>query len=357
MKGMRSRLTDGAVRVVHATGAETALMRIANRFEVHRDERGAPRFPFVRTRRESNLQILVYHRVTAEPDPYLPQMPLSTFHSQMEHLAAHYRVYRLDDAVDRLMWGGLADNAIAITFDDGYRDNFDHAWPVLRQLGMTATFFLATGTIGTGKLLWHDRVFRSFAATTRRELRAFGTARETLPLDTPDQRARSRQRFVDFLRTLDNVERERYVDELEGRLDIGSDPRDASLMMTWDQARRMAGEGAHFGAHTVTHPILSRLARDEARQEICESKAVVERQLGTAIDCFAYPAGRPVDYDDAIKDLLREAGFVSAVTTRCGSNRRPRGRQPDAFELHRNFPGSRPGLHFGTRMAYYRFAY
>ena len=354
---LRRKFLDGAVRALHAAGADRSMLRFANRFEARRDERGAVRFPFVQARREPSLQILLYHRVTPEPDPYLPPMPLATFRSQMEHLATHFRVYRLDDAIAKLMWGGLADNAVAITFDDGYRDNFEHAWPVLSRFGLPATIFLATGAIGTGELLWHDRVFRAFAATSRRELRAFGPEGDDWPMATPERRLHSRSRFVAYLRTLDNADRARWVAELESRLDIAPDPRDRALMLTWDEARRMAAEGAHFGAHTVTHPILSRLSREEARREIVDSKAEIERELGVSIDCFAYPTGRPVDYDEAIKQMLREAGFRTAVTTRSGSNRRDRGVQPDVFDILRSFPGRSTGVQFSARMAYHRFAY
>ena len=109
-------------------------------------------------RREPAFPILTYHRVNDDGDPFFSALPTAVFERQMRHVARHYRVLPLEDLVERLQRGGLPRNALAITFDDGYRDNLTHAAPILARLGLPATIFLATGFIGTAEVPWFDRL-------------------------------------------------------------------------------------------------------------------------------------------------------------------------------------------------------
>ena len=125
-------------------------------------------------RRAGSLHILVYHRVNDERDAFFGGLPVAVFTSQMEFVARHFTVRPLEAALEALRRGETDDNIVAVTFDDGYMDNFTHALPVLLRLGIPATFFLTTDAIGTGRVVWHDRVFAAFRETKVGELRAFG---------------------------------------------------------------------------------------------------------------------------------------------------------------------------------------
>lgn len=108
------------------------------------------------------------------------------------------------------------------------------------------------------------------------------------------------------------------------------------LILSWEEVREMGNNGIVFGAHTVTHPILTKLPLKEAQREIIESKRCIEEQLGQAVSTFAYPSGQPTDFNDGIKESLKESGFICAVTAAPMRRVAP---GMDVFELRRIPPG------------------
>src|SRR5262249_50143640 len=155
--------------------------------------------------------------------------------------------------------GDVPERAVAITFDDGYRDNYDCAFPILKKYNLPATIFVATGAIGTGQLIWHDRVFDAFRYATVMRARLHDTAVPELILDTGEARSRSMQATVTRGKTLYGESRSRFIDDLEAKL-RPSVPADLShRMLDWNQIREMHLAGIEFGSHTVSHTILSRL--------------------------------------------------------------------------------------------------
>ena len=115
------------------------------------------------------VPILTLHRVNDEADPFMPSLPTAVFAARMAHIARHYQVLTVEDLVERLAQGQVPRNALVLTFDDGYRDNFTHAAPILRRLGLPATIFLVTGHIDTPQPLWFDRLALAFKTATTRE--------------------------------------------------------------------------------------------------------------------------------------------------------------------------------------------
>jgi peptidoglycan/xylan/chitin deacetylase (PgdA/CDA1 family) len=220
----------------------------------------------------------------------------------MEVLRRHFTVLPLDELAERARRRDLPRNGVAITFDDGYRDNYTNAFPVLRQLGLPATIFLTTDALDRGGLLWHDRVFDAFHRSRNPE------ARSTFVSE------------LGRLRRVSPAERDRRIETLLEEL--GVEPNGASgwEKLTWPEAREMASEGISFGAHTIDHPILTHVSPDEARRQIRESKQRIERELGSTITMFAYPNGGPSDFDPSTERLVKEEGFSLAVTTVAGAN-------------------------------------
>lgn len=319
--------------LLYTTGMLKVLRRWTNRLEMSRP--GGHGFPSVRRHRSGKVQILSYHRVAPEPDEFLPPMPLAVFERQMEFLARACNVLGLEQAIEGLRSGDVPDNAVAVTFDDGYRDNLVHALPVLNALSLPATVFLVTGCIGTGKLIWHDRVVRAFHATPVRELPGFGPDGATSPLTGADNRRRARQSVLRYLKTLDVARREAEIARLTELLEVTDITVREGLMLDWDEVREMRAAGVSVGAHTVSHPILSRIPDEQAREEIEGSKREIERQLGEAVHGFAYPNGARRDFTPAIKRMLAEAGYEYALTTILGANAAPSATTLDLLELKR----------------------
>jgi peptidoglycan/xylan/chitin deacetylase (PgdA/CDA1 family) len=276
------------------------------------------------------VTILCYHRIVADIIEAEQEAPCGmvisaeTFRRQMELVRAHYEVLPLDEVVAVLRGEQSAKRPVAaITFDDGYRDTHELAWPILRELGLPATVFIPTAYIGARRSLPHDRLHRLVMQAHARGFSlhvplikgglAQGTVTALCEESDPFERS-------DQLAHLPLELRESVVRSLEDFWDVEQEewPNDCSLL-DWEMIGEMAGAGISFGAHTDNHVILTREEESAAEREIQRSKQILEERLGQPVRHFAYPAGR---YNAAIKSMLARAGFEAAVTTERGINRR-----------------------------------
>lgn len=268
----------------------------------------------------------------------------------MEYLASNFRVLPLDEAVERLKRSDVPDNAAVITFDDGYRDNYINAFPLLEALSLPATIFLATGAIGSHCVLWHDRVFAAFRETRAGILSGFGNSSHEYPLNTVAEKLLAQGKALDFIRSLEEDARLSAIDVLINKLDVSDRKEVPELMLSWDEVKTMHNRGISFGSHTVSHPILSKLSVEQARDEIERAKQIIEKQLDTSVRTFAYPNGRTNDFNQSTKKLLRDSGHTCALTTNFGTNECDQ----DLFELRRATPWDHDIEAYALRLNYYK---
>ena len=302
-------------------------------------------------RRTPGFQVLTYHRVNDADDPFFEAMPTATFERQAAWLARTCCVMTVEDLADRVRRGRVPRNAVAITFDDGYRDNLTHAAPILTRYGLPATVFVTTGFIGTGDVPWFDRVACAIKETAAPEL-VLPTG-ERLALGDTAARLRALHHTLGVLKREPDRMMRAIADDLVDGLGVDPASRLRGQMLTWDEVRALRALGFAIGAHTVTHPILSRLDDDaRAWQEIAGSRRAIERALGEAPRAFAYPNGRSADYGARDRDLVVRAGFTCAVTTRFGVNTA----DTDAWELRRGGPWEQDLPTFALKLAGYRLA-
>ncbi|HEY5725233.1 MAG TPA: polysaccharide deacetylase family protein [Methylomirabilota bacterium] len=303
-----------------------------------------------RAHREPAFQILTYHRVNDDADPFFSALPTGVFEQQMTHVARTYRILPLTELVEQLRRGGLPRNALAITFDDGYRDNLTHAAPILARLGLPATIFLATGFIGTAEVPWFDRLAQGFKKSRHDRLHTpWG---EELDLSAEPARLRAMARTLDRFKRLPDEERRRDLDAILGALEVTEQRCFKNLMLSWDDVHALSGLGWHVGAHTVNHPILSRVSPQRAWTEILGARTMIESACGASPRAFAYPNGGAEDYTETVKQLVREAGFTCAVTTRFGLNTPT----TNPWELRRGGPWEHHLPTFALKLAWYRLA-
>jgi peptidoglycan/xylan/chitin deacetylase (PgdA/CDA1 family) len=298
--------------------------------------------------RSRGFPILAFHRVNDDHDPFLPAMPTAVFAARIAHIARHYRVLAVEDLVERVRQGTAPRNTLALTFDDGYRDNLSHAAPILAQHRLPATIFLATGYIGTPDVPWFDRVALAFKLSRRSDVTLPGC--QPLQLKTEGDRLAGLELAMGWLKTLPDDERRRAVERLVVDLRPRGPGRPKRVMLSWEEVDALRGLGFSIGAHTVTHPILSRVTPERAREEIQGSKDAIERTLGAPVRAFAYPNGGPEDYSSTTVRLVQECGFTCAVSTRRGLN----GPAMPAFELRRGGPWEDHLPTFALKLAYYR---
>jgi peptidoglycan/xylan/chitin deacetylase (PgdA/CDA1 family) len=294
--------------------------------------------------RLGRLSILIFHRVLAEPDALFSETPTAPeFERRMRWVKDWFNVLPLAEAIDLLFAGRIPSRALAISFDDGYADNEELAAPILRRLGLTATVFVATSFLDGG-CMWNDKVIEAFrrCEAGQLDLRSLGLALHSL--DSIAARRAAIDAVLDRIKHLDPQERLRLTEAIVQAAGCKPSPQ---LMMRSDQVRNLRSLGMEVGAHTVTHPILTRLDAASARDEIGRGKRELETIVDAPVRLFAYPNGVPdVDYGSAHATLVRECGFSAAVSTSWGAA----SMRSDRFQLPRFTPwdGTRP--RFGARM-------
>ena len=350
LRSTKQRLWKIIAFLLFYSGALRPIHYLVDRYQCKRSSLGRTVFPYVKRRRSRSVQILAYHRINDEHDPFFPATPTKVFARQMEYLASHLSVYPLADLIESLQRRDVPENAVAITFDDGYRDNYLNAFPILRQLSLPATIFLATDAIGSRRVLWHDRVFSAFRETRAPFLEDAQRNLGRYPLATLDEKLVAQTEVLKILRSLDDLHRLRWIDRLAEKLGVMDRKELPDLMLTWDDVKIMHQSQISFASHTVTHPILSKIPSDKVRQEIFESKRILEERLRTTITTFAYPVGRKEDFNEMTKDCLREAGYICALTSIFGSN----SGGEDLFELRRGKPWEEYLPVFAAKLDWYR---
>jgi len=292
------------------------------------------------------LSILIFHRVLPAPDPLLhEEVDAAVFDWQMRLTKDCFRVLPLDEAIDRLQRGTLPPRALAITFDDGYADNVTVALPVLQRHGLQATFFIATDFLNGGRM-WNDSIIETFRRARGPSLDLDHLSMGRHPIGTTKERRKAIDAVIAEIKYRPTNARLEIVEAIREAADV-SLPDD--LMMSTEQVRALHRAGMTIGGHTRSHPILARLADDEARAEIADGRRTLADIVGEPIALFAYPNGLPrTDYDARHVRIVREAGFKAAVTTSWGAARR----DSDRFQLPRFTPWDRSAGRFLLRLAH-----
>ncbi|MBV9080572.1 MAG: polysaccharide deacetylase family protein, partial [Elusimicrobia bacterium] len=209
-----------------------------------------------------------------------------------------------------------------VTFDDGFQNNRDVAFPILRELGLPAAIFLTTDLIGSDETVWFCRLHGALMETSADSVEWRG---RRLPLRDASERAAASAALQRSLKALPPAETETETAGIVRRL--GHDPRarvepgSPFRMLSERAASELVASGLiEMGAHTRRHRILSRLSSREKQEEIAGSVAAVTRLSGSTCRLFAYPNGQADDFDSEAVSLVVQAGVETAVTTVSGPN-------------------------------------
>lgn len=270
------------------------------------------------------LVILMYHAVVRSPlviDDWC-FLEEAVFRQQMEYLKRHFEILPLSQAIEPANEEGPDTPTVAITFDDGFQNNFDVAFPILNELSIPATIFLPTEFIGSAECIWFCQVNRAFTKTTHSSLSWKGREYD---LTTKSARAHASALIQAQLKTYPHP---RLLEELRLLVaELGEDPdkpaEDGSpyLMLSGEAIRQMmVSRLIEFGGHTKSHAILSLLPYATRKREIVSSIARIRELTGKPCSLFSFPNGRPEDYDARCIAVLKAAGVMAAVTATEGIN-------------------------------------
>jgi peptidoglycan/xylan/chitin deacetylase (PgdA/CDA1 family) len=234
----------------------------------------------------------------------------------------------------------LPDYAAAITFDDGFQNNYTVAYPFLKAQTIPATIFLATGKVGTKNLLWPDRLLVDLWNTEKTEIDLQNNGFGKLRLRTPRERQAAYGIMLSHMKSLPVVDKNKLLKAITDALGNSNiEPLGATdfELLSWQQVHQMHNSGmVRFGAHTENHDILSRMNRQVMRAEIENSCMAIQERLKEAPLAFSYPNGAREDFNESVKQMLRDHNFLCALTTIEGLN----DRNQDFYELKRIGVGS-----------------
>ena len=275
-----------------------------------------------------SLLVLNYHRIgdrdTTEFDRGVYSATPEEFERQVTYIQSRFEIITLEEVTEKVTSGKpFGGPKILLTFDDGYIDNYELAFPILRSLGAQATFFLVSDYLQAPTVPWWDKI----AYLIRNAHPRGRTLRLHYPTETSFHLTRTnREQVIRSVLNLYKLEATKDTDlflaQLEEACQIGHPfPSNTRMFLTSDQAKEMIQGGMAIGGHTRTHRILGKLTPEEQKAEVEHSVEELTRELGIRIDSFSYPVGSQVAFNDASKRALQEHNFQTAFSFYGGLNK------------------------------------
>jgi len=282
--------------------------------------------------RKSYLQngpiILAYHRVLPDPgeeypfDEELISADPDSFERQLEFVKRNFNVTNFQRMHEEILSEGkIPHGSLVITFDDGYADNYEIAYPILVKHGLTATIFVTTGHVGMTDLFWFEKVSFYFKTLGSYELN-IGSLNFKEHVDE-NNRIMLRDSLLGILKKVPNQVRENAMAELEALFGEKSQEAAAHHLintLTWEQIVEMDRGGIEMGSHTVSHPVLSSMEEREIHLELIESKKILEEKLGHEIVSVSYPVGGQFDFNPLVERIAFESGYKFGLSYINGAN-------------------------------------
>lgn len=268
------------------------------------------------------LHVVTFHRVL--PPDQLRDYPLPAIAVSVEefawfaaYFAGRFTVDTFANAARRWEAGERPDRPfLAITFDDGQRDNFLHAAPVLERFGLRGSFYVPVKALERNESLWHDRLGYAAAKLLRTDRAA--AARVLAELGAPElpEVPATVQGLVERAKRLTPAQRDAFIATTE-RAAGGSTRPAWDGMMTWEQLRTLVARGHEVGSHSMSHELLPQLDDAALAHEVAGSRRVLQDRLGCPVETFCYPNG---DLDARVVRAVKDAGYAHALSTRWGPN-------------------------------------
>lgn len=270
--------------------------------------------------------ILTFHGVTSDLSETICNaeglhLHRPLFERLMKHVEGNYHVVPVARIVDWLEGrAAVPERAVAITFDDGFRNVLTEAAPVLKRLGLPATLFITTDFVFQGEMLWPDRLLAALELTREPRLEVeIAGERRAFDLTARAGKLQADRAINAECKRLAQTERLALVQRVTDGLGVSA----SALSSAWDgfrpidpdEMRLLPGAGITVGAHTCSHPILALLSAADQARELSESKRRIESVTGVRCDEFAYPNGGPGDFSAQTKRSAMDAGYRCAFTT------------------------------------------
>lgn len=277
-------------------------------------------------RKRPSLIVLAYHRIGNGNgtlyDPGVFSATGNEFQWHIAYLRRHFEICKLGEAVAMVRGEQALRSCVLVTFDDGYRDNYEVAFPILRASGVPATFFLPTAFIGSDRLPWWDEV--AFIVKNARR-KCFEISYPYLA-EFDAEKLGQHSAIVEVLRAYKHPSmknHERFISELAAAAESELPAKASeSSFMSWQQAREMCAGGMEFGSHTHRHEVLSKLSIQEQFEELQCSREILERELRQPITTLSYPVGGRATFSRETQEMAKHSGYKAAFSFYGGFNDR-----------------------------------
>lgn len=283
---------------------------------------------FTRIKKPNSLLVLTYHRITDEPDLQDPlKVAAETFEKQVLFLKKHYTIIFGEQLADIIKNNKpFPENSCLITFDDGWRDNYTNAFPILKKYGIPAIIFITTDYIGTNKVFWHEKLCNILTrvecdsnklSSIRNKWPANILERISNILKIPQpQRRPEINDLIEYLKSYPPDEINNFIRELVALFDVVEEVSQP-VMLSWEQVKEMSQDNICFGSHTKSHTILTQISTDKVIEELTESKEIIEKKLSKPVHFLAYPNG---NYDKNIVKIAKKSDYFVGFTCISGIN-------------------------------------
>ncbi len=287
------------------------------------------------------VPILMYHGIRRKQDNEIPEKIFEK-HLDSRIFTDHLRIlkkYCTPVSLSEIFAEKkLPVNPVVITFDDGYKNNYDVAFPLLQEYQVPATIFVTTGFVDKTHFLWTDRLEYIVAHSASKDTISLQGGTLILKMDNEKEKLKTLTSVKEKLKNYNEEERLEILENIEQKLGSGyewTQIHPELMPLSWDEIREMKNSGlVEIGSHTVSHPILSRCSDEKQLYELATSKYRISEELGDNCILFAYPNGRHIDYTKNTIRILKECGYKIALTTISGCCDTC---EDDSFELKR-FP-------------------
>jgi len=272
------------------------------------------------------LLVLTYHRIgNADHDLFDPGVFSATedeLDEQISYLKKHVSLITIQEAKAFIEGTLNEDNRrsrVLITFDDGYLDNYEKAFPILRSHGVQGVFFLPTSMIGSCHIPWWDHIAYLMNTARKRLFRLHYPAGLVVDVDK-DGVTKSLRNVLKLYKSANNTDPEQFIRDLKEHAQGENPPGTLRRFIGWDEAREMVRGGMAIGSHTHSHRVLTQLGIEQQRLELMESRAKLKEKLGSEVDALAYPVGNVTSFSGQTQDLALEAGYRVAFSKHGGVN-------------------------------------
>jgi peptidoglycan/xylan/chitin deacetylase (PgdA/CDA1 family) len=273
-----------------------------------------------------SLLVLAYHRIgNPDEDLFDPGVFSATadeFNDHISFLKRRMCVVTLDEALAFVHQTAKEKSSrarVLITFDDGYLDNYQTVFPILRSHGVQGVFFLATHMVGSAHVPWWDHIAFLIKTARRRQFKLSFPAGLKVDLDR-DGADQSLHSVLRLFKRPENTDHARFLSDLADETKGDAPSSAARRFLNWEEAREMIASGMAIGSHTHSHQLLNQLNADRQTEELSKSRSILEQQLGTTVDVIAYPVGARDSFTTETKTIARDLGYRAAFSHHGGKN-------------------------------------